>query len=389
MKRLFMGLLAALLLGGCALDLGQDVRYGNYGGAVRQKEPEPPFSIESTYRDVRWFPTHVRWAPDDSHLLVSLCHTLRPSLCRIGKYFIAKQEWEILPYEDMRTYRWPVYHPDGKEIAVSTGPCDEQYRCALADYVLVRMASDGSDQQLVGDVIATDMSFSPDGKKLIYWRYGGVSIRGRAVGLADVYEMDWPAGTERALTEFKFMGEQDGSPFFLDDAKAILFWARSPNQRLTGMHYLRIQNGPITRFAIRNLEVLWPIENPDFAKAVGDHRVFDVGQGDRILYFENLASRRVRGDLKALVKQPNVNEGALLLRRRFATDDEGVYRIDSYPFAATVSSSAKQVAFLRGGSAISFGSLRFRFGIIGQGEAEATNIDWPKVELKPGRQTVN
>lgn len=387
MKRLSLGLLTALLLAGCTLELGQSARYGNYGGASKQTEAEPPFSIDSTYRDVRWFPTHVRWAPDDSHLLVSLCHTLRPSLCRIGKYFIVRQEWEILPYEDKRTYRWPIYHPDGKEIAVSTGPCDEQYRCALAHYELVRMSPDGSSQQPVGDVIATDMSFSPDGKRLIYWRYGGVSVRGRTVGLADLHEMDWPRGAERALTEFKFMGEQEGRPFFLDDAKAIVFWARSPDRRLTGMHYLRIGGSPISRFALNNLEALWSEDNPEFAKAVGDHRVFDVGRGDRILYFENLASRRVRGDLKELVKQPNVNESALLFRKRFATSDEGVFRIDGYPFDAALSSDAKRVAFLRGGSETS--SAGVKLGIIGQGEAQATLIDWPTLELRPGRQTVN
>jgi hypothetical protein len=155
------------------------------------------------------------------------------------------------------------------------------------------------------------------------------------------------------------------------------------------MHYLRIQDGPISRFDLSKLRVFWPADNPDFAKAVGDHRVFDVGRGDRILYFENLASRRVSGDLKELVKQPNFNEGALLLRKRLSADDEGVFRIDSYPFDATISSDAKRVAFLLGGSAFSYGPLRFRFGVIGQGEAQATHIDWPKLELKPGHQKPN
>ena len=57
-----------------------------------------------------------------------------------------------------------------KWIVFSTGPCDEQYRCSIGDYVLARMPVDGSRTEVVADTVAREPSFAPDGKKLVYWK---------------------------------------------------------------------------------------------------------------------------------------------------------------------------------------------------------------------------
>lgn len=401
MRQLYLGLVLTLLLTAGSLAQGQDARYGNFGGPPTQKEPAPPFSIDSTYRDVRWFPTHVRWSPDDSHLLVSLCHTLRPSLCRIGKYFIATKQWEILPYEDKRTYRWPVYHPDGKEIAVSTGSCDEQYRCALADYVLIRMAPDGSSQQPVGDVIATDMSFSRDGKKLIYWRLGGMSIRGRTLALADLYEIDWPSGKETALTAIGFMGEELLRPRYVENGAAFIFqgggYGMLNAKSHRGVNYGRIQDAPLK-----------PINQHGGLVSMQPYGLLDVSRDDRILYLADLTWKKEANEPIALTIRPGkakrgigattpkdvvgtdaqeryFGRGSALFLRSMkpASLDEAGFDVSS-PFEAALSSDATRVAFLRGGSAVS--SAGVKLGLIGHGDVQTTNIDWPKLELKPGRQ---
>lgn len=397
----FISLLAIALiasLNACAVNLGQDSRYGNYGGPPREKQPEPPFSIESTYRDVRWFPTHVRYAPDGSHLLVSLCHTMRPSLCRIGKYFIAEKEWEILPYEDRRTYRWPVYHPGGKEIAVSTGPCDEQYRCALNDYALVRMAADGSQVERVGDVIASDMSFSPDGKKLIYWRLGGISVQGRGMALADLYEIDWASGTERPLTQLKLWQEELRAPFFVEDGRAFIFNASTYGSHKVhnGNNHARIGKAPVTaRADLSNIDI--------------GGLPLAVTPQDKVLYSTDLRFLREAGSPVALALRPGkvkrgpgaitpadvigteaqnrwFGEGPAVFLKSLApgSQEEAGFDIALHPFSAAISPDTQHVAYLKGGSPIS--SPGVKLGLIGRGNVPATQIDWPKLELKPGRR---
>lgn len=79
MKRLWL-IALALAIGGCAVDMGKDARFGMYGGKQPEPKPEPPFDINSTLFGARWVPAYVRWAPDDSHLLVSL--SARPRMMR-------------------------------------------------------------------------------------------------------------------------------------------------------------------------------------------------------------------------------------------------------------------------------------------------------------------
>lgn len=242
---------STVLLSACTVDMGQGGRFGAYGGPPQQQSQsaESPFSIDDISFGVRWVPTHVRYAPDSSHFLVSLCHTLRPELCRIGKYFAATNEWEILPFEDKRTYRWPVYSPDGKEIAVTTGACDEQYRCDLYQHVLARMRPDGSRMETVADITAKEMSFSPDGKKLIYWRLGGMGPKGRRFEFSNIYEVDWATGKERALTD---LGNtcKEGRALFVEDGEAFVFYAQSGDGRFKGIHLARVKDAPLTNMTL-------------------------------------------------------------------------------------------------------------------------------------------
>ncbi len=189
-------ILAAVLLmalSACTMDMGKDARFGMYGGAPREPKPEPAFDVMSTKWDTRWFPAHVRWAPDDSHLLVSLCHVNRSDYCRIGKYWIAENRWEILHLQPRITYRWPSYSPDGKSIAVSAGGCDENYRCDMRRYVLALLSPDGQRIDKLANSIAVQPSFSNDGKKIIYWRHTGG-------GAADVAMFDLEHRKEKMLT---------------------------------------------------------------------------------------------------------------------------------------------------------------------------------------------
>ena len=69
-----------------------------------------------------------------------------------------------------------------------------------------------------------------------------------------------------------------------------------------------------------------------------------------------------------------------------ASADEAGFDVSS-PFEAALSSDAKRVAFLRGGSVVS--SAGVKLGLIGHGDVQTTNIDWPKLELKPSQQKLN
>ncbi len=213
-------ILAAVLLmalSACTMDMGKDARFGMYGGAPREPKPEPAFDVMSTKWDTRWFPAHVRWAPDDSHLLVSLCHVNRSDYCRIGKYWIAENRWEILHLQPRITYRWPSYSPDGKSIAVSAGGCDENYRCDMRRYVLALLSPDGQRIERLAGTIAFMPSFSGDSRRIIYWRYTGG-------GGADVALFDLDTGKERMLTQLMFwMSSITGPAFFLPGGERFVF----------------------------------------------------------------------------------------------------------------------------------------------------------------------
>lgn len=391
--------LLTVLLSACAVDMGQGGRFGAYGGPAQQQSQaaEPPFSIDDISFGVRWFPTHVRYAPDSSHFLVSLCHTLRPELCRIGKYFIATNEWEILPFEDKRTYRWPVYSPDGKEIAVTTGACDEQYRCDLYQHVLARMRRDGSRMETVADITAKEMSFSPDGRKLIYWRLGGMGPKGRRFEFSNIYEMDWATGKERALTELIFTGS-DGRALFVENGEAFVFYAQSGDGRFKGMHLVRVKDAPLTNMTMGKLQLLWPLD--DGLQNYIARQPFDTSTDGRLLFTGGFRWRQRAKQPVALSVLPlrekyaNPDDadialaGALLYLRQPRADaaDELAFKANK-PYDAALSPDLKRVAFLDGNPQ-SYHPTHKVLAIVERGDVQPIYIAWPKLELKPGRYSI-
>jgi len=392
-QKLWIGLLGliSLTLAGCTPNLGQNSRYGMYGGQQQRAAAsgEKPFSITDTFIGVRWFPAHVRFSPDDSNLLVSLCHNVpeRITLCRVGRYHIATKEWEILPFEDKRTYRWPTYTPDGKWIVFSTGPCDEQYRCSIGDYVLARMPADGSRMEVVADTIAREPSFAPDGKKLVYWK-----VRPRVEHL---YEMDWETRQERELVNMASApASETGRPFLIEGGKAVVFYGRiNVGFEHRGLIRVDIADRPLqSAYDLDRLSVIWPVGISDHSPS-GVNDVFDVARDGRLLYRSWLSGRK-----------PHSTEGrrtglALYISspRPASIDDKYADFNIQFLTTASLSSDAKRIAFTDVGSTgftptkddsewqMPQRWIQKGLGIIAQGDREPTLIDWPRLELKTGR----
>ncbi len=378
MRKRFVVLLGivGLTLAGCTPNLGQNARYGMYGGQQQRSSlsVEKPFTLAETFLGMRWFPAHVRFSPDDSNLLVSLCHInpQRSDVCRIGRYYLASQQWEVLPFEDKRTYRWPTYTPDGKWIVFSTGPCDEQYRCSIGDYVLARMPSDGARMEVVADTIAREPSFAPDGKKLVYWK-----LRPRVEHL---YEMDWETRQERELVNMASApASETGRPFLIEDGKAVAFYGRiNVGFEHRGLIRFDIADRPLrSAYDLDRLKVIWPGRKSDVPHS-GVADVFDIAQDGRLLFRARIS------DIK-----PNGGDWAALFLgtpRVDASDDTTAFDVQSC-FAATIAFNGKKVAFLKGGTSGGVHPPDARLGLIGVGEweSEEVYVDWPRLELKSGR----
>lgn len=416
MKRLW-AIAFALVFGGCAIDMGQNTSYGNFGGDPTPKTEEPVFSISDTVNGVRWFPNYVRFAPDDSHLLVSLCHIKRITLCRIGKYYIAENRWEILPYEARRTYFWPTYAPDGKSIVVTTAPCDEQYVCPLVQYALARMPPDGSRLEKLIDTVAIHPSFSRDGKKLIYWKIGSINaVKGAALMFRDVAELDLTTGQERALTDFHLYDEQAlGWPYFLPDGERFIFgahlvnpigWVYDPKTRKAT--HLRTDGTFLDRKLVGWQNIMFaanlkdaPIDKTNFEKLVPLWRDYggipsDLSRDGLILHGGGQLEKRKAGNPVALALPihsnqeiydgSNDNLGAKFLRgAEPGAQDESAFDY-SGGHSLSLSSDAKRLAFARGETIIDAAAAphrRTQFGIIGLGERMPRFLDWPLLELKP------
>ena len=163
------------------------------GASCQTLSADDRFDRNGTEWGLRWFPTHVHFGPDNDTLLVGLCHVKRTSYCRIGKYRISKDQWEILPFEENRTYNNPVFSPDGQWIVYSAAPCDEEARCTAADFKLYKARPDGSQPEVILDAPAVHPSFSHDGRKLIYWKWKVIDKPGMArfVTSQDLYQLEW------------------------------------------------------------------------------------------------------------------------------------------------------------------------------------------------------
>mgnify|MGYP001399008386 CR=1 FL=1 len=421
-KWMLSALLSGVLLSGCALDLGQNARFGNYGGKQPEAKAEPPFDIMAVKGETRWFPAHIRWAPDDSHLLVSLCHTTRKDYCRIGKYWIAEQRWELLELAPQTTYRWPSYSHDGKWIAATVGECDRNYRCPGSKYTLTVLSADGKQTEPLINSYAERPSFSHDGKRLIYMRYTGG-------GAGDVAMFDLVTRKEEKLTEVSFDASGiSGGAYFLPGDQRFVFGALLPDV-LFGSTYKVVdgkvlteytidrqgtksftrplagtkldQEGPnknvlrfvadrrqgvITRSNLEKLDLLWPDNGASANNAGAKH----VNRHGDVLYhcavvtcMKQLFSDgryRISGvDPTILSATPwrQKRHGLALRAAREDANELNLFVINATAQEAAVSSDGLRVAF-------SFGWDSWdKAGIVRLGNPDPDFIEWPRLMLDP------
>jgi len=198
----------AAALAGCA---PQVPSFGNFGGPPRPQPPaaQPaavaPGELIGAQHEVRWYPRSARFAPDESHLLVSLCHFRYSYYCRIARYWIADNRWEVVPEQRGISTAWPDYSADGRRIVFAQQRCKDTYQCSALDFALATMNRDGSGRREL-DVTGVQMpSWSPDGQRLLYWRLNGVGrlSSGRTIGSFDVYEYRLEAGPRAATGEVR------------------------------------------------------------------------------------------------------------------------------------------------------------------------------------------
>lgn len=404
---LFLIALGALLTG-CAIDMGQNARYGNYGGPPRQQEPKRLFSLQETDRGASWFPNHVRFSPDDKQLLVSLCYVYRVEFCRVGKYFIDEKRWEILPHEPDRTYRWPTYSPDGQWIVVSTAKCNEHYTCPMLDYKLAKMPPDGTQLIRIADSSVEHATFSANGKKLIYWKLVGLGLP-----TYDVFELDWASGKERALTDFHFNGLKMGWPYFLPDGERFVFsaqvkdalrWIYLPNKLLPERH--ASEGTPLDRTGPNKDVIIYaadvrdaPIGHDNFLKLIllwpGEERyaLHDISSDGRVLYqsslfgnkthpaAESLGERRRSEYLKGIgANRKTPSNKALFMRRPDADASVDLLLDVGYATEPSLSWNGRRLAYIQG-AAIGI-SPDHRLAIYGIADQSLEFIDWPRLELK-------
>ncbi len=176
---------------------------------------------------VRWFPKSVRFAPDDSHLLVSLCHFKYGYYCRIARYWPAEKRWEIVPAAVGESMAWPEYSPDGRRIVYSHATCGDTYRCGGTDFSLAIMDAQGSNRRDLEPARVQMPTWSPDGKRLMYWRVQGSGnlSSGRSFGYWSLYEFEVDgAASETRLTDDIFTGIYS-TPRYLPGGERLLFGA--------------------------------------------------------------------------------------------------------------------------------------------------------------------
>ena len=377
-----------------------------YGGGAQnmQRPQDPPFDANAIEFGTRWFPTYLRFAPDDSSFLASLCHVRRPDFCRIGRYTLATKAWDILPHEPLRTYRWPTFSPDGKWIVTTSAPCDALYRCAGEAHALSRMRTDGTGFEKLGnDVIAIQATFSGNGKKLIYWRrIATPSPAGpRLIGRKEIYEMDWETGNERRLTEISFFGEEgDTQPYLTEDGQTMVLsggifriYTRSlttgkddlgpPIVRGENEHVRRwafdVADAPLTREKAEEgkLRPVWRGELTGFANV-------DMTLDGRLVYNEHIYERRKRGSevAKSLDCGPQVTQytrAAFIRRPVEGAQDEAAFCTGLDVFSAV--SGRKRYLVRTNGSVSLFGN-GLRLMLFDSTHPVPEDINWPRLELK-------
>lgn len=308
---------------------------GNIGtGLQSNNRPQKPansngIDLQATQYGIRWFPTHVHFGPDGDTLLVSLCHVKSSKLCRVGKYSIAKNLWEILPFDENKTYLEPVFSPDGQWI-VTTMAGVKDAKPTAHDLRLVKMKPDGSGvQDLISagveqpamnellapyqrikpgnDIQATGATFSNNGKRLIYWRQFNLREKD-APAFAVLYLMDWETGKETLLTGREpRLDFHHYRPFLTPDGERFVFYGAYSYGGLSVSEekfVLKINNHSNTVAAdVKNA----PIINGKLESSLVplNHNVaMDMDRQGRVLYQGSLGRKKKEGNLVALSIRP-------------------------------------------------------------------------------------
>ena len=214
-----------------------------------------------------WHPERAVFGADGRHLLVTVCRDEDRERCTLKRYWIEERRWDDPPGLDAtRHYGFGTYDPDGKRIAAATWRCKEKPRppdppilkrddpgptgtiCESTDQRFWLLDAEGRLQRelLQGEttretdlgpdatrivrqhpgVIVKHPTFSPDGRRIAYWRVGALFSRnGKVIGGGwrwHVEEMD--LATDRArLVEDSPWTVRQGSPLYLEGGRKLAF----------------------------------------------------------------------------------------------------------------------------------------------------------------------
>jgi hypothetical protein len=314
---------------GRLLNPGLYAKFGNFGGLGRKPGEPEPFDAKAIKFGIRWYPTYVSFGPDNDTLLVSLCHVQRNGLCRIGKYSLSKDQWDVYAYDERRAYDKALFSPDGQWIYYSASDlCDENYN-ECGDPKVYRMRPDGTGTEMVADVTMASPSFSVDGTKIIYWGQQ-VSGGGRRSGGLTLFYLDLKTREQVPLTDHVYDVNWQNRPFLTADGEHFIFAANLSKwqdqtscvvdpktipadpktgkkdfgplfgeKENTGLYMAALKDAPISKDNCYKLTPIWGKDSghPSPAPCAMD------GQG-RFLYAFDLTRKKQSGSAVALALRP-------------------------------------------------------------------------------------
>lgn len=221
--------------------------------------------LAGRWRNPNWHPERAVFSPDGSHLLVTVCRNEDRQRCTLRRYWIAESRWDDLPGLDPdRHYAWGVYDPAGGRIAAATWKCIDVPRridsrtgnptepllaeCGIADPALWLLDAKGkfaravlagrmTDQSITQDgkhenrpfagPLVRSPAFSPDGKRLAYWRMIHGVVWGRNnFSPWSVFQLDLETGSETRI-DTAFWDIVEGSPVYIEQGRRLVFSAHA------------------------------------------------------------------------------------------------------------------------------------------------------------------
>jgi hypothetical protein len=181
-------LLCALVIG-CATEKAPPQNSASSTAATPRAQAQP---AAPAAQQIDWKARFAFYAPDGSHLLVTLCKYVPrfPILanCRPWRYYLADKRWEeivLTPYQPDWSIDSASYSPDGKTIAATMVKCvvskEFHMECPYLNYRLLMIdAATGKHRTIASDTSRFQPSFTPDGKGLVYWQLD--NLQGVATG---------------------------------------------------------------------------------------------------------------------------------------------------------------------------------------------------------------